>query len=149
MERSGWRSKWKHKPNRLKSPSPPAAANVGNAGSWDLSTDFPLCHGGLILDLYGTGLGNRIADDANKVAKEALDVARKAEEGERSAREQQVQALQVSWYDGEREDGTDSVVIVNRNPESIYDVELTFDEGSQKPTYVTSQRYTRHPLDDK
>ena len=76
----------------------------------------------------GQESANRIADEANKVAKEALALARKAEEGERLAREQ-VQVLKVAWYVGEDDKGNDQVVIVNRNPDAIYDVELTFDEG--------------------
>ena len=79
---------------------------------------------------------NRLADEANKVAKEALDLAGKAEERERLAREQ-VQVLNVAWYVGKDDKGNESVVIVNRNADAIYGVELTFDEGGQKPTYVS------------
>jgi hypothetical protein len=78
---------------------------------------------------------NRIAVDANQVAREALDVAKKAEERERLAREQ-VEVLKVAWYVGEDDAGNKSVVIVNRNAEAIYDVDLTFDEGGQKPILV-------------
>jgi hypothetical protein len=84
----------------------------------------------------GQESANRIADDANKVAREALDVARTAEERERLAREK-VEVLKVAWYVGEDDTGNKSVIIVNRNSEAIYDVELTFDEGGQKPTYVS------------
>jgi hypothetical protein len=88
-----------------------------------------------VLTLLGQESANRIADDANRVAREALDVANKAEERERLAREQ-VEVLKVAWYVGEDDTGNKSVVIVNRNAEAIYDVDLTFDEGGQKPIFV-------------